>query len=1090
MHRIAWICIILIMACESPSQSKKEVIQTGPLFSEVSASDSGIHFKNQLTENLSNGENILDFDFFFNGAGVATADFDNDGLDDLFFTANQSENRIYKNKGDLKFTDKSSTAGITQSKFWSNGVTCADVNNDGLMDIYVSQGGPYGPEKRANLLYINQGDFKFVESAKSYGLADDGISTQSAFFDFDKDGDLDCIVMNESPLIGLDPVTFYSLIKTHSSSLLSASSSQLYQNENGKFVNITEQAGLLLPSFGLGLCVSDINNDNWLDIYIANDYYIPDAVYINDQKGGFTNETKERLKHSSFFSMGLDIADINNDTYQDIYVLDMASEDHIKSKTLMASMDVENFALLTENFDFPYQYMFNALQLNNGKDEYDNIAHFAGTSKTDWSWACLIEDFDKDGSKDIFVTNGFRKYTRDNDFQNRVKALKEKYGELGVPLAEKETLYKTVPSEKLPNVFFQQSSPLHFENYGDRVGLNKPSFSNGAVHADLDNDGDLDLVINNIDETAFLYENNSEKSGFNHLNIKLQSSHSEPFAKVWIHYDGQVQMAESKRVRGYLSSLSTDLYFGLGKTKSIDRLVIKWLDGSQQDMSNVEVNQTITINKKDADKKQSQTLSDKIKFKASNSILPNYKHVENGFNDFQTETLLPYKQSVTGPRINVANKMNSLFISSSVGQTPRLYSVEDGTSIPFNVGNSEISDVLFFDIDKDGDKDAYFVSSGNEKQANDAMYKDHLFINKNGKFIPDFGQRELNLGSSGKTVTAIDFDQDGDEDLIVCNRIVPQKYPTHAPSILFENKDGKLEDITLDKAPELVKFGIINDIETLDFNDDGWMDFLVVGEWTGIGLFKNNKGVFENVAVNYGLDKLKGWWFSITPTDLNNDGKTDFLIGNLGLNSKYKASEDKPLYIYGNDFDQNGTFDQILSYEYKGELVPFRGRQCSSEQVPFIKEKFPSYEAFANASLKDVYGEELESAVQKKANTFHSIALVQSKNGFDILNLPLEAQLRPILDGVSLDIDKNGFEDLILVGNLYETEVETPRLDYQNATVLLSDGKQYSYSADYSSQLSFEGNSKSVALLQNKNQGTKILIGINGGKLVEYTFLD
>ena len=1094
MCRFVWLWIVLIMACETNTEPNNiRTPSTDAIFKEVSASHSGLHFQNQLTENLSTGENILDFDFFFNGAGVAVADFDNDGLDDLFFTANQADNHIYKNEGKLHFTDKTETAGIKTSKFWSNGVSCVDINTDGFMDIYVSQGGPYGPEKRANLLYINNGDFTFTESAKAYGLADIGISTQAAFFDYDKDGDLDCFVMNESPLIGLDPVTFYSMIKTHNATLLGISSSHLYRNDGGKFIDITPQAGLLLPSFGLGLCISDINNDDWLDIYVANDYYIPDALYINDKKGGFINETKDRLQHSSFFSMGLDIADINNDSYQDIYVLDMASEDHIKSKTLMASMDVDNFNMLTQNFDFPYQYMFNAMQLNNGQNRYDNIAHFSGTSKTDWSWACLIEDFDKDGSKDIFVSNGFRKYTRDNDFQIRVENLKQKYGDQDIPLSEKEALYKTVPSEKIPNIFYTQSSPLHFENVSHKVGLEKASFSNGAVHADLDNDGDLDLVVNNIDEEAFLYENTSESNGLNYLKVKTEANLSESYAKVWVYYDGNVQMAESKRVRGYLSSLSTDIYFGLGKAQKVDSLVVRWLNGSRQKITNVKVNQTLRLNEKSASvgRKTSTLLA--TKFKATQTFSPTYKHVDNGFDDFRAETLLPYKQSVTGPNMRLVrdskSKQASIFISASQGQFPQLMSTNNNSSISFSIGLSEIADAIFFDVDKDGDDDAYLVSAGNEAKANDSMYGDHLFINENGNFKKT-GPQNLNLGSSGKTGASIDFDKDGDSDLIVCNRIIPQKYPTHAPSILFDNQNGKLVDVTSAKAPGLANFGIINAIEILDFNNDGWMDFMVAGEWTGIGLFKNNEGSFTNVASEYGLDSKFGWWFSIIPTDINKDGKMDYVLGNLGLNSKYKASDKKPLFIYGHDFDKNGTYDQILSYEYKGEQVPFRGRQCSSEQVPFIKEKFPTYEAFANASLQDVYGAELDNATHKKATTFTSAILIQTDNGFELVDLPMEAQLRPILDGVSIDIDKNGFDDLILVGNLYETEVETPRLDYQNATVLLSDGKSFTYSAGYSSQIPIGGNSKSIALLKSNGKNSKILIGVNNEKLREFTILD
>lgn len=1090
MHKYIWISFLFLLSCGETKLGTNNALTT---FIAISSSHSGISFSNQLREDLNSGENILDFDYFYNGSGVAVADFDNDGLEDLFFAANQVDNRIYKNQGGLKFLDKTESAGIKSSKFWSNGVTCVDINKDGFLDIYVSQGGPYGPEKRANLLFINNGDFTFKESAESYGLADTGMSTQSAFFDYDKDGDLDCFVMNESPLIGLDPIKFYSTINNHSSALLSVSSSHLYRNDAGIFSDITEQAGLLLPSFGLGLCISDINNDDWLDIYIANDYYVPDAVYINDQKGSFVNETKDRLAHSSFFSMGLDIADINNDSHQDIFILDMASEDHIKAKTLMASMNVDNFNLLTQQLKFPYQYMFNAMQLNNGQNKFDNISHFSGTSKSDWSWACLIEDFDMDGHKDIFVTNGYRKYTRNNDFQIRVNKLKQKYGEADIPLAEKEKVYKTIPSEKIPNIFFKQDTPLHFKNVSEELGLGKASFSNGVVCSDLDNDGDLDLVINNIDEEAFLYENKSNENDLNYLRIKLKGQLSESFAKVWIYYGDQVQMAESKRVRGYLSSVSPHIYFGLGKVNNIDSLIVRWPEGKSEKITHLKANQTIELVENTGTIKDEKANAFTSMFKATKTILPTYRHIENDFDDFKTETLLPYKQSITGPTLHPIamgeEKHAHLFIGSSQGQSPKIYSTSSNSFSFFEVGSSEISDAVFFDVDQDGDDDAYLVSAGNEEKASSIMYADHLFINNNGNYSKS-KQDSLNLGSSGKTGATLDFDKDGDADLIICNRIVPKKYPTHTPSILFENRKGILVDVSSEKAPELANFGIINDIQILDFNHDGWMDFMVVGEWTSIGLFKNNHGSFVDVSSDFGLEDQFGWWFSISPTDINNDGKEDYVIGNLGLNAKYKATENKPLYIYGHDFDKNGTFDQILSYEYKGNQVPFRGRQCSSEQVPFIKEKFATYEAFANATLHDVYGDELDKAIQKKATTFASVILVQTKNGFTKVELPMEAQLRPILDGVSTDLDKNGFEDLILVGNIYETEVETPRLDYQNATVLLSDGNTLTYSPLYSNQLPIKGNSKSIALVKSEDNKRKILIGVNNEGLREFTIVD
>lgn len=1086
MYKYLWICVLLLISCGDKSPSVKNSIPQNQLFEYIPSSHSGITFNNHLTENLSSGENILDFDFFFNGSGLAIADFDNDGLEDIFFAGNQVENRIYKNEGGFKFKDKTKSSGVnTAAKVWSNGVTCADINQDGFLDIYVSQGGPYEPEKRRNLLLINNGDFTFSEQAAQYGLNDNGISSQSAFFDYDKDGDLDCFVMNESPLIGFDPVSFYSMISRHSSSMLTLNSSHLYRNDNGRFVDISKEAGVLHPSFGLGLCISDINNDNWLDIYVANDYYIPDAIYINNQQGGFNNETKTVMNQSSFYSMGVDIADVNNDGYQDIYALDMASVDHVKSKTLMASMNVENFELLTKQFDFPYQYMFNSLQLNDGDNNFNNIAHFSGTAKTDWSWACLIEDFDLDGQKEIFVSNGYRKYARDNDFQNRVLELKAKYKNKEVPLAEKEAIYKTLPSEKLANVFFEQTESLQFKDVAKEAGLGAVSFSNGAAYADLDNDGDLDLVVNNIDEEAFVYENKSFGTGNNFLKIKLKSKTSEPFAKVNIYYQGKTQVSEAKRVRGYLSSQPNDIHFGLGRVSILDSLTILWPSGTIQKIVAPKTNTTLVLEESKATSIHSTIPNQNNRITATKSILQNYKHIENDYNDFQTETLVPYKQSLTGPKIKSIDK-DKIFISGSKDVPAAIYNKGGHKLAEFNTGMSEIVDALFFDLDGDGDQDAYLIAGGNGLPEDSPTYYDQLWINNNGNYAKA-KQSTFNPNASGKTGLVIDYDKDGDEDLIVCNRITPKQYPKHAPSIILSNDNGKLKDVTQVASPDLSEFGIINDIEMLDFNNDGWMDFLVVGEWTSIGLFQNKEGQFENVSELYDLDDKLGWWFSITPTDVNQDGKKDFVIGNLGLNSKYKASEKKPLTIYGHDFDKNGSFDQVLSYVYKGEEVPLRGRQCSSEQMPFIAEKFQSYEAFANATLKEVYGDGLSEATHKTANTFGSVILINTENGFDIQQLPLEAQFNPILDGISIDIDKNGFEDVLLIGNLYETEVETPRLDNSNATVLLSDGNTLSYSPELSKQIKIKGNSKSIELFKEKNGSSKIVIGVNNEKVREFT---
>jgi len=590
---VPYLFLFLLFACgEQPTGNS--ITDNTPLFEQVSSNTSGIHFANTLKEDVSTKENLLDFDFFYNGAGVGIADLNNDGLDDIFFCGNQAANKLYLNKGDLKFEDISEKAGINTNKQWSNGVTFADVNADGWLDIYVSQGGPYDAGEKKNLLFINQQDSTFVESAEAYGLADNGISTQSVFFDYDKDGDLDCMVMNENLLFGVDPFNFYKMIGINDA-LFWNSCSHLYQNNGGKFTDVTEAAGLLQPSFGLGLVASDVNDDGWIDLYVANDYYLPDALYINRKDGTFSDEIKSKTKQVSFFGMGADIADLNNDGLQDIFVLDMASQDHYRAKTLMASMSTDNFNMLVNNLKYPHQYMFNSLQMNTGIGQFSNTAQMAGIAKTDWSWAGLMVDWDNDGQKEIFVSNGYRKYALDNDFKNEVDKVKKQY-DGNVPTAIKRNLYEMMPTEKLPNVLYKNEGNFHFKDIADNWGLGTPSYSNGAAYADLDKDGDLELVVNNIDEKAFLYKNLSTEQGRgNYLRVKTTKNANEAFAKIYIKYNGNIQMMESKRVKGYLSATENMAHFGLGAYEKVDTVSVVFEDGSVSERYNVPVNQVLEI---------------------------------------------------------------------------------------------------------------------------------------------------------------------------------------------------------------------------------------------------------------------------------------------------------------------------------------------------------------------------------------------------------------------------------------------------------------------------------------------------------------
>ena len=1063
---------------EDAFEKDKDDILINLVFRKVSPSSSQLTFSNTVQHDINTKENLFDYDFFYNGGGVGVADINNDGLKDIFFCGNQVPNKLFLNKGNMVFEDITESAKINTNKQWSNGVTFADVNTDGWMDIYVSQGGPKNKEDRRNLLLINQKDNTFKEEAKSFGLDDLGISTQSAFFDFDKDGDLDCIVMNENDYYGTDPSTFYRVLSDKQK--LKDNSSHLYRNDNGEFKDITEQAGLLKPTFGLGLCVSDINNDNWLDIYIANDYYVPDAQYINNKNGTFTDAIKDNTNQVSFYGMGVDIGDINNDALQDIFVLDMASSDHVRSKTLMASMNEDNFKLLVNDLGLQYQYMYNSLQLNMGNDKFTNISQLTKMSKTDWSWAGLMMDVDNNETRDIFVTNGYRRYALDNDIRMKILDARRQY-QGNVPLNIKEEIYNSLPSEKLPNKLFMNHGDLKFTDESSRTGITDPTFSNGAAYADLDNDGDLDLVINNIDENAFLYENTSDEADAgNYLKVTCEGALSESFAKVTIKYNGKEQFREIKRVRGYLSAVDDIAHFGLSENKTIDTVSVTWLSGKTEEKYNVNSNQTITFSENDAvinSSRISNTASPVFE-RIGNGML-NFNHHENEYNDFTKEVLLPYKQSSLGPIVTKGDVNNDgkvdFYISGASGQSGELF-VQSSSgfvkqTIPAFQADAVHEDLeaLFFDADSDGDQDLYVTSGGNEFKEFSPLYKDRLYLNDGqGKFSKS---NQSLYNSSGKSVSPIDYDNDGDLDLIVGNRIVPQKYPVHAESIIYQNNNGKFKSVASLIAPELRDFGIVNKVITTDFNNDGWQDFMVVGEWTHIGMFQNNNGTFKDVSEEYGVDNQKGWWYSIIETDLNKDGFKDYVVGNVGENSKYKGTPAKPLRIYGEDFDDNGTHDIVLSYKYKGLYVPFRGKECSTQQMPFISEKFPTYNEFANSTLEDIYGDKIHTAYQREANQFKSLVLLNDGNGsFSRIELPKIVQSLPVLSMDILDYNEDGYEDLVIAGNIYDTEVETPRLDNPYALILQSNQKDgYIPILPKDSGLYISGDVKSVASFRHQN---------------------
>ena len=1046
LHHVRLILVFLIIflgiSCSNDTSTTPSSSFSGPLFNRVK--DSGVDFVNKLTPTVR--LSTFNYQYFQNGGGVAVADFNNDELPDLFFTSNQESDKLYINKGNLKFEDITEKAGVAGwghkiIDSWSTGATVADVNKDGYMDIYVCKSGPYkNGQGTENLLYINNRDLTFTERSKEYGLNNNGHSTQAVFFDYDKDLDLDLYVLNHSDLFGNLEAAYE---KAKDINFSRKHSGVLYRNDGKKFTDVSMEAGIVKFGYGLGLVASDLNQDGWTDLYVANDFSRPDFLFINQGDGTFKDEMKESTGHTSYYSMGCDAADINNDGLLDISVVDMAPASNFHSKTLMPSMQPEVFNALVNDFGYAHQYMFNALQLSHGEGKFSEIAKLVGVHKTDWSWATLLADFDNDGLKDMFVSNGYRYNKMENDFSISFKAMKTKYNG-NIPDDKKEEWINRPPSYKLKNKIFRNDGSLHFEKKSEAWGLTEETYSNGAAYADLDQDGDLDLIINNIDEPAFIYENRASEKG-NYLQIKLLAGKRDQTAltlnaKVKVYTGDQTQYQEYTLTRGFQSAVEGILHFGLGKATKVDKIEVVWSDGLKQELNNIDANQKIKIDKSGAGGKAEATSKKASLFTTVTNSGIDFKHQENQFNDFEKEILLPHKNSQHGPFISKADVngdgKEDFFIGGAKGQSGALYIQKSGgtftqsKSNPWRTNaNSEDMQSVFFDADKDGDLDMYVVSGGNEYSENDAALQDRLYKNDGkGNFIDNTNSLPA-LKGSGSTVVNADFNGDGWDDLFVGGRMVPGKYPYASNSYILINNKGVLEDKTDAYEAELKDIGIVTDAIIEDVDKDGKPDLMIVGEWAPIKIFKNTGENLIDITPD-NLMKETGWWNRIEKGDFDKDGDMDFIVGNLGLNYKYKATQKEPFQIYANDFDKTGSLDIVLGYFNDGVCYPLRGRECSSQQMPFITEKFPTYKDFASASITDVYGKDLDKSYHKQATNFANSILINEGNGqFSLKALPINSQVSCINTAIIADFDKDGNIDLLTAGNLFAAEVETPRND-------------------------------------------------------------
>jgi enediyne biosynthesis protein E4 len=1065
-----------------------------PLFKPLSSTETGISFENTLKE--SPETNIITYEYYYNGGGVAAGDFNNDGLIDLYFTANLAENKLYLNKGNFSFQDITKTAGVAGRKGWKTGVSVADVNNDGFLDIYVCYSGDVPPQYRRNQLFINNGNSpsgiwsgSFTDKAKDMGVDDAGHTTQVAFFDMDRDGDLDLFVLNHNvkQFRNFNAAFVKKMVDPDAGD-------RLYENINGKFTDITQKAGISSNplGYGLGITIADVNNDGWADMYISNDYVEQDYLYINNKNGTFKDVLQEQMGHISNFSMGVDAADINNDGWIDIYTLDMLPEDNKRQKLLYAPDNFELYNNMVDN-GFHHQVMRNMLQLNNGNGSFSEIGQIAGISNTDWSWSALFADYNNDGQKDLFVTNGYGRDMINRDFMKfyaneRLKHLQGKTDD------KMFKMLQSITATPLNNYIFENQGNTQFVNRSEEWGFKEADFAHGAVYADLDNDGDLDIVFNRMNQQAGVFKNQTTelKRGKHFLQIILRGGENATTigTRVTIHTPSGQYMAENYPVHGFQSSMNIPLHIGFPDAQ-IDSITVRWTDGSFQVLKNkIQADQKWTITKNATFYPPSVSKAFTPVFTESDT-LP-FTHKEPMVNDFKVQPLIPNMVSYHGPKMAVGdvNKdgLQDLYVCAPEGQAATLLlQQKNGQFIASKqadlTGDAkyEDTDALFFDADKDGDLDLYVVSGGFGNPNSGLPLQDRLYINMDGNFVAQPNNIPTE-NTAGSTVVASDFDKDGDLDLFVGSRVEQGNYPKSSSSLLLINDGrGHFTNETAQKAPIFSNLGMVTDAILADLNNDGQEELIVCGEWAAIRVFSFQNGQMQDKTSDFMSETLTGWWNTLTVADLDKDGDLDVIAGNWGKNAPFKPTKEQPMTLYYDDFDQNGFIDPIWCYFIQGKSYPSVSRDELADQMTNLRSKFVTYSSYADASLTDIFTpEQVAKSPKLSANCLETVWFENKKGKLEKRILPKEANYAPIYAILANDFDGDGNTDMLLAGNVDYTRIRTGKSDANFGCLLKGDGKgNFSYIPQLQSGLNIKGCVRSLQAMTTPSGEKKVVVGIN-----------